>query len=47
MARMKVLLTEDIPTLGLAGEVHTVARGLCTQLFDPAAERQFWQPRAL
>ena len=27
MARMKVLLTEDVPTLGLAGEVRPVRFG--------------------
>ena len=38
MARMKVLLTEDIPTLGLAGEVHTVARGYARNYLIPRRE---------
>ncbi len=38
MARMKVLLTEDIPTLGLAGEVHTVARGYARNYLIPRKE---------
>ncbi|MXX24158.1 MAG: 50S ribosomal protein L9 [Caldilineaceae bacterium SB0668_bin_21] len=38
MARMKVLLTEDIPSLGLAGEVHTVARGYARNYLLPRRE---------
>jgi large subunit ribosomal protein L9 len=38
MARMKVLLTEDIPTLGLAGEIHTVARGYARNYLLPRRE---------
>ena len=38
MARMKVLLTEDIPNLGLAGEVHTVARGYARNYLLPRRE---------
>ena len=38
MARMKVLLTEDIPSLGLAGEVHTVARGYARNFLIPRRE---------
>ena len=38
MARMKVLLTEDIPSLGLAGEVHTVARGYARNYLLPRKE---------
>jgi len=38
MARMKVLLTEDIPSLGLAGEVHTVARGYARNYLIPRRE---------
>ncbi len=38
MARMKVLLTEDIPTLGLAGEVHVVARGYARNYLIPRRE---------
>ncbi|MXZ20606.1 MAG: 50S ribosomal protein L9 [Caldilineaceae bacterium SB0665_bin_25] len=38
MARMKVLLTEDVPTLGLAGEVHTVARGYARNYLIPRRE---------
>ena len=38
MARMKVLLTEDIPSLGLAGEVHTVARGYARNYLIPRQE---------
>jgi len=38
MARMKVLLTEDVPTLGLAGEVHTVARGYARNYLLPRRE---------
>lgn len=38
MARMKVLLTEDIPTLGLAGEVHTVAGGYARNYLIPRRE---------
>lgn len=38
MARMKVLLTEDIPSLGLAGEVHSVARGYARNYLIPRRE---------
>ena len=38
MARMKVLLTEDVPSLGLAGEVHTVARGYARNYLIPRRE---------
>ncbi|MYC96972.1 MAG: 50S ribosomal protein L9 [Caldilineaceae bacterium SB0661_bin_32] len=38
MARMKVLLTEDVPTLGLAGEVHIVARGYARNYLIPRRE---------
>ncbi|MCY4409589.1 MAG: 50S ribosomal protein L9 [Caldilineaceae bacterium] len=38
MARMKVLLTEDIPSLGLAGEVHSVARGYARNYLLPRRE---------
>ncbi len=38
MARMKVLLTEDVPSLGLAGEVHTVARGYARNYLLPRRE---------
>ena len=38
MARMKVLLTEDIPSLGLAGEVHTVAKGYARNYLIPRQE---------
>ena len=38
MARMKVLLTEDIPSLGLAGEVQNVARGYARNYLLPRRE---------
>ena len=38
MARMKVLLVEDIPSLGLAGEVHTVAKGFARNYLIPRRE---------
>lgn len=38
MARMKILLTEDVPSLGLAGEVHTVARGYARNYLIPRRE---------
>jgi large subunit ribosomal protein L9 len=38
MARMKVLLTEDVPNLGLAGEVHTVAGGFARNFLIPRGE---------
>ena len=38
MARMKVLLTEDVPNLGLAGEVHTVAGGFARNYLMPRGE---------
>lgn len=36
MARMKVLLTEDVPSLGMAGEVHAVAGGFARNYLIPA-----------
>ncbi|RME65214.1 MAG: 50S ribosomal protein L9 [Caldilineae bacterium] len=38
MARMKVLLTEDVPNLGLAGEIHTVAGGYARNYLIPRGE---------
>ena len=38
MARMKILLIEDVPSLGLAGEVHTVARGYARNYLIPRRE---------
>lgn len=38
MARTKVLLTEDVPNLGLAGEVHTVAGGYARNYLLPRGE---------
>ncbi len=38
MARMKILLTEDIPSLGMAGEVHSVARGYARNYLIPRRE---------
>lgn len=38
MARMKVLLIEDVPTLGLAGEIHTVAAGYARNYLMPRGE---------
>lgn len=38
MARMKILLTEDVPNLGLAGEVHTVAGGFARNYLIPRGE---------
>lgn len=35
MARMKVLLTQDVPELGLAGEVYTVAGGYARNYLMP------------
>jgi large subunit ribosomal protein L9 len=35
---MKILLTEDVPSLGLAGEVHTVARGYARNYLIPRRE---------
>lgn len=38
MARMKVLLIEDVPNLGLAGEIHTVAAGFARNYLMPRRE---------
>ncbi|MBI3958201.1 MAG: 50S ribosomal protein L9 [Chloroflexi bacterium] len=38
MARMKVLLIEDVPNLGLAGEIHTVAAGFARNYLMPRKE---------
>lgn len=38
MARMKVLLLEDVPNLGLAGEIHTVAAGFARNYLMPRRE---------
>lgn len=38
MARMKVLLTQDVPNLGLAGEVHTIASGYARNYLIPRGE---------
>ena len=38
MARMKVLLMEDVPNLGLAGEIHTVAAGFARNYLMPRKE---------
>lgn len=38
MARMRILLTEDVPNLGLAGEVHTVAGGFARNYLIPRGE---------
>jgi len=38
MARMKVLLVKDIPNLGLAGEIHTVAAGYARNYLIPHKE---------
>lgn len=35
MARMKVLLTEDVPNLGLAGEIYSVAGGFARNYLMP------------
>ena len=35
MARSKVLLTEDVPNLGLTGEIHTVAGGFARNYLLP------------
>ncbi len=35
MGQMKVLLTEDVPNLGLAGEVHSVAGGYARNYLMP------------
>ncbi|GIV77483.1 MAG: hypothetical protein KatS3mg050_1877 [Litorilinea sp.] len=35
MARMKVILTQDVPDLGLAGEVHSVAGGYARNYLMP------------
>jgi len=38
MARTKVLLIEDVPSLGLAGEIHTVAAGYARNYLIPRKE---------
>ena len=38
MARMKVLLMEDVPNLGLAGEIQTVAAGFVRNYLMPRKE---------
>jgi large subunit ribosomal protein L9 len=38
MARMNVLLIQDVPTLGLAGEIHTVAGGYARNYLMPRGE---------
>ena len=38
MARMKVLLLEDVPNLGLAGEIQTVAAGFARNYLMPRKE---------
>lgn len=38
MARMKVLLIEDVPNLGLAGEIHTIAAGFARNYLMPRKE---------
>ena len=38
MARMKVLLMEDVPNLGLAGEIQTVAAGFARNYLMPRKE---------
>lgn len=38
MARMKVLLIEDVPNLGLAGEIQTVAAGFARNYLMPRKE---------
>lgn len=38
MARTKVLLIEDVPSLGLAGEIHTVAAGYARNYLIPRRE---------
>lgn len=35
MSRVKVLLTQDVPDLGLAGEIHTVAGGYARNYLMP------------
>ena len=35
MARMKVLLTQDVPDLGLAGEIYAVAGGYARNYLMP------------
>jgi len=35
MARMNILLLEDVPNLGLAGEIHTVASGFARNYLMP------------
>lgn len=38
MARMKILLTEDVPNVGQAGEIHTVAAGFARNFLIPRGE---------
>lgn len=38
MARMNVLLIQDVPSLGLAGEIHTVAGGYARNYLMPRGE---------
>ena len=38
MARTKVLLIEDVPNLGLAGEIHTIAAGFARNYLIPRGE---------
>lgn len=38
MARMKVLLTQDVPNIGMAGDVHTVAAGYARNYLIPRGE---------
>jgi large subunit ribosomal protein L9 len=47
MARMKVLLTEDVPNVGMAGEVYTVAGGYARNYLIPRGEAIPATPGAL
>jgi large subunit ribosomal protein L9 len=47
MARMKVLLTEDVPNVGLAGEVYTLASGFARNYLIPRGEAVPATPGAL
>jgi large subunit ribosomal protein L9 len=38
MARMKILLTEDVPNIGQAGEIYTVAAGYARNYLIPRGE---------
>lgn len=38
MARMKILLTQDVPNVGLAGEIYTVAAGYARNYLIPRGE---------